>query len=176
MSLFVKNYMKEGQKLPIYGVGPYITIGMFILTAIVVILIEYVFPCGILEGIWVWIFRITGGVLIVTGMLVWFIGAIRSDMDKNITENILKTDGIYGWVRNPMYSGWWLIITGTSFMWHNVWMLAMIIVNWTIMTVALKNTEEKWLKDLYGQEYEEYLKRVNRCIPWKRRNKRDFRD
>ena len=25
------------------------------------------------------------------------------------------------------------------------------------MTVALKNTEEKWLKDLYGQEYEEYL-------------------
>ena len=90
-------------------------------------------------------------------------------MDRNITENILKTDGIYGWVRNPMYSGWWLIITGTSFMWHNVWMLAIILVNWTIMTVALKNTEEKWLKDLYGQEYEEYLKHVNRCIPWRRK-------
>ena len=39
-------------------------------------------------------------------------------------------------------------------------------INWLIMTIALKNTEEKWLLDLYGNEYEEYKKRVNRCIPW----------
>jgi len=27
------------------------------------------------------------------------------------------------------------------------------------------NTEEKWLKDLYGKEYIDYCKEVNRCIP-----------
>ena len=37
---------------------------------------------------------------------------------------------------------------------------------WLEMTIVLKNTEEKWLKDLYGEEYVEYCKNVNRCIPW----------
>ena len=27
-------------------------------------------------------------------------------------------------------------------------------------------TEEKWLRDLYGKQYEDYCNRVNRCIPW----------
>lgn len=27
-------------------------------------------------------------------------------------------------------------------------------------------TEEKWLFNLYKQDYADYLKRVNRCIPW----------
>ena len=27
-------------------------------------------------------------------------------MDENIMENHLKTNGIYAWVRIPMYSGW----------------------------------------------------------------------
>lgn len=84
-------------------------------------------------------------------------------------EYSLKTDGIYAWVKNPMYSGWWMLITGISLMWHNVWLLASPLINWGIMTVVLKNTEEKWLLDLYGNEYAEYKKRVNRCIPRQRR-------
>lgn len=30
----------------------------------------------------------------------------------------------------------------------------------------MKHTEEKWLAALYGREYADYCKRVNRCIPW----------
>ena len=43
------------------------------------------------------------------------------------------------------------------------------VIDWLIITVALINTEEKWLLDLYGDEYAEYKKHVNRCIPWKRK-------
>ncbi len=35
----------------------------------------------------------------------------------------------------------------------------------------MKNTEEKWLLELYGIEYANYCKRVNRCIPWFSKNK-----
>jgi len=87
-------------------------------------------------------------------------------MDESIAENKLQTGGIYAWVRNPMYSGWWMAITGLSLMWHNFMVLPFVVVNWIILTVVLKNTEEKWLLNLYGKEYEEYKKRVNRCIPW----------
>ena len=68
-------------------------------------------------------------------------------------------------VRNPMYSGWWMILSGIGLMWHNVTLLAIIPINWGIMTVALKNTEEKWLLNLYGQEYRDYCKQVSRFLP-----------
>ncbi len=102
----------------------------------------------------------------IIGLAVWYIGALRSDMDESITENRLQTKGIYSWVRNPMYSGWWMALSGITCMWHNAWMLLLPLIDWGIMTVALINTEEKWLINLYGKEYEDYKKRVNRCIPW----------
>ena len=164
----MKNYVKEGQKLPLYGVGPYIVYGMAAVTAVGIILFSYVFRIGTLSSPWTYIFRISGGFLIAIGATVWFIGALRSGMDENIAENKLKTDGIYAWVRNPMYSGWWFMITGISLMWVNVWILITPFINWLIMTIALKRTEEKWLLDLYGEEYVAYLRQMNRCIPWKR--------
>ena len=162
----LKNYMKEGQKLPLFGVGPYIVYGMASVNVIGIILFGYVFKVGILTAPWTLIFRIAGGLLIALGLTVWYIGSMRSDMDDSITENRLQTKGIYSWVRNPMYSGWWIALSGGLLFWHNAWMLILPVVDWLIMTLALINTEEKWLSDLYGDEYAEYKKRVNRCIPW----------
>ena len=163
-----KNFVKEGQKLPLFGIGPYLITGMSVLTLNSIVFCGYVYRIGILNGIWVWVFRIAGIILSALGVLVWYSGALGSGMDKNISENRLKTDGIYAWVRNPMYSGIWLFITGISFMWHNLYMIHVFFLNWGIMTFVLKNTEEKWLADLYGDEYEKYKCRVNRCIPGKK--------
>ncbi len=76
--------------------------------------IGHVFKIGILDSPWILIFRIVGGLLIVLGIAVWFIGAVKSDMDASITENKLQTKGIYAWVRNPMYSGWWMALSGIT--------------------------------------------------------------
>ena len=162
----LKNYVKEGQKLPMFGVGPFIVYGMIVLNIIGIVLFGYVFKIGILDKPWTVIFRIVGAFLIIFGFVVWFIGSLRSDMDASITENRLQTKGIYSWVRNPMYSGCWIAISGGILMWHNAWLLIFPFIDWVIMTVALINTEEKWLLDLYGEEYAEYKRRVNRCIPW----------
>ena len=163
----LKNYNKDGQKLPLFGIGPYMIFGMGLVTLIGIILFGYVFKIGILEMPWIMVFRITGALLIVSGIFIWFIGAVRSDMDDHIESNKLKTSGIYAWVRNPMYSGWWIAFAGITFMWHNIWMLVLPVINWIIMTITLINSEEKWLLDLYGAEYETYKTKVNRCIPWK---------
>ncbi|MCR4789346.1 MAG: isoprenylcysteine carboxylmethyltransferase family protein [Lachnospiraceae bacterium] len=162
----LKNYVNEDQKLPLFGVGPYIIYGIAMLNIIGLILIGYVFKIGTLDAPWILIFRIVGTVLIVLGIAIWYIGALKSDMDESITENKLQTKGIYSWVRNPMYSGWWIALSGILLMWHNVWMLILPVIDWIIVTIALINTEEKWLLDLYGDEYAEYKKRVNRLIPW----------
>ena len=165
----MKNYIKEGQKLPLFGVGPYIVYGMAMVTILGIVLFSYVLKVGMLNAPWTYIFRVTGGIFVALGAIIWYIGALRSDMNNSIAENKLKTDGIYAWVRNPMYSGWWILITGISLMWANAWILITPVINWMIMTIALKKTEEKWLLDLYGDQYVAYLKQVNRCIPWKRK-------
>lgn len=163
----LKNYNRDGQKLPLFGIGPYMILGMGVVNLIGIILFGYVFRIGILNAPWIIMFRIMGALLIVSGILVWFIGAVCSDMDNHIESNKLKTDGIYAWVRNPMYSGWWIAFAGITLLWHNVWMLVLPVINWIIMTITLINSEEKWLMDLYGNDYETYRTKVNRCIPWK---------
>ena len=139
----MKNYVKEGQKLPLYGVGPMIVFGMGVVIAIGIILFAYIWKIGVLETPWVLLCRLAGVLLIVPGLTVWFIGALRFDMDASIPENRLQTSGIYAWVRNPMYSGWWLLFAGISLQWHNVWILRTIPANWVILTVTLKLIEEK---------------------------------
>ena len=38
-----------------------------------------------------------------------------------------------------------------------------IIILCTVVGIVLS---EKWLYNLYGEEYAPYCKKVNRCIPW----------
>lgn len=165
----MKNYVNEKQKLPMFGIGPYLVLGMGILTLIGMILSGNILKSGILYGIWIIVFRIVAILLMIAGIFVWYKGAFGSNMDESITENRLMTEGIYSWVRNPMYSGWWIFMIGLILLLHNAWLLVIPVINWGIMTVVLKNTEEKWLLDLYEKEYEDYKKRVNRCIPYKRK-------
>jgi len=161
----MKNYVKDDQKLPIYGIGPYLVITMGILTVIGIVLSGNVLESGIMEGTWVYLFRVMGALFIAIGIYIWMNGAVRSDIDADIADNKLKTDGIFACVRNPMYSGFWFLFLGISLMWHNAWLIVVFLINWMIMTVVLKNTEEKWLQEVYGDDYIEYKKHVNRCVP-----------
>ncbi len=161
----LKNYIKEDQKLPLFGVGPHIVVAMAAVTIIGIVLFGYVFKIGNVDKPWSVIFRTAGVILIIAGIVIWLISAFCSGMDESIAENKLKTDGIYALTRNPMYNGWWLMISGITLMWGNAFMLILPFVNRLIMTVILINTEEKWLSDLYGDEYNEYKRKVKRFIP-----------
>lgn len=66
----LKNHTKEGQKLPLFGIGPYLIYGMGVFTAICIVLFAYVFKVGNLSGNWIWIFRITGSVFIILGFII----------------------------------------------------------------------------------------------------------
>ena len=48
----------------------------------------------------------------------------------------------------------------------NLWLLVLPFIFWGLMAFMMKRTEEKWLHNLYGAEYDAYCKRVNRTWPW----------
>lgn len=154
----------QKEHLPVYGVGP--IYGVCIIAAT---LIGIILSC--MNVIPAWNFSVLKvpciiiGILIAfTGFLVWFKAALR--IDKYIVSNKLCTDGIYAIVRNPCYSGIMLMCTGALFIANNLFLLFLPVIYWMVMTVLMKHTEEKWLYDLYGKEYADYCKKVNRCIPW----------
>lgn len=76
------------------------------------------------------------------------------------------TTGVYAYVRNPVYSAFLMMCTGALLLANNVFLLILPVIYWIFLTVLMKCTEEKWLANLYGREYVEYCKKVNRCIPF----------
>ena len=96
---------------------------------------------------------------------MWYSAVVKSRIDARIKENTLVTDGIYAHVRNPIYSAFLFICSGAILIACNLYLLILPPVFLLYLIVFIKNTEEKWLYNVYGEEFENYCKRVNRCIP-----------
>ena len=158
--------------LPLYGPGPAYVATILILTVVGIALsLTRVIPfAAVPDGAPSLAFKVLGALLIVGGVALWLAAVKGAQIDDNIEANTLVTTGAYGVVRNPIYSAFALVCTGAILICGNLWLLVLPFVFWAFMTILMKQTEEKWLAELYGREYEEYCKRVNRCIPWFPRN------
>lgn len=158
--------MKKEKHLPMYGVGPVYVIVIITLTAAAVFLGRFdLFRAGLIPAAKI-PFIIIGALLIAFGIFLWCGAVFRSKIDDGISENKLVTSGVYSLCRNPIYTAFMLACTGALFISGNVFFLPLFFVYWIFMTVLMKNTEEKWLLDLYGKEYSDYCGKVNRCIPF----------
>ena len=54
-----------------------------------------------------------GFLLVAVGAALWFLAVFRAKIDDGITNNHLVTDGVYALVRNPIYSAFLSVCTGT---------------------------------------------------------------
>ena len=113
-------------------------------------------------GIWNWI---GGGIFLVIA-LIFGIPAIsinwRTAPDSKM---ILKTDGIYGVVRNPIYLTDILFSLGFAVMFGSIIGVALIPI-WWIAYLCIVLVEEKSLERELGQPYLDYKKKVKgRIIP-----------
>ena len=164
----MRDYVNKEQKMPLYGIGPFLIFSIALLSLLGIVLSFNLLLGGEVYGAGKYIFYVVAGILIFLGLLIWFFGAVHSDVDSYIKENRLKTDGIYAWTRNPMYTGWWFVLIGILLFRHNLWTLPLIPIQWELLSMVLKRTEERWLKELFGKEYEQYCKKVNRLMPCKK--------
>ncbi len=162
----MKETENKQKHLPVIGVGPLIVIPQLVVTVLAIILSEM----GIIYSLQIkelkTPFIIIGIMLILLGAWLWFSSNFKVKIDACIKENNLATTGVYAIVRNPIYSAFFLVCIGALLIEANIILFVLPVVYYAYMTVFLINTEEKWLSELYGQEYEEYCKNVNRCIPW----------
>ena len=170
-----KTGMKQQQEhLALFGVGPLYGAAVIVLTAAGIVLSR----TGCLPAAGMGAFRLPamalGIALIVLGAAFWWSAVFRARVDDHIRSNTLVTTGVYAWVRNPIYTAFLMACTGALLLAGHLWLLVLPVVFWAFLTVLMKGTEERWLEDLYGQEYRDYCARVNRCIPWVPRMKKEY--
>ena len=156
-------------KMPAFGVGPMYVFTCLILTIVALCLHfkGYLYQGELNKG--KIIFIISGILLILFGIYLWLQAVIVEKINKKVKEKKLITSGVYSFVRNPVYSAFIFIFTGSLLLTANYFLLILPFIFWAFLTILMKNTEEKWLKNEFGKEYEIYLKEVNRVIPWIRR-------
>ena len=152
--------------LPLLGVGPVI-IAVQVLITVIGVIASYrgYFAAEKIELLNIPL-KIVGIGLMLFGFSMNYSAKHKSKLFEMVAENKLITTGVYSIVRNPVYSAVLLACTSAVCIANNLILFFIPVICWIYMTIFLKLTEEKWLTDLYGQEYIEYCKKVNRCIPW----------
>lgn len=155
--------------LPMYGVGP-LYVSIILITTIIFIFLSYLnfIPSYNIKELSTSIIML-GIILIIVSIYMWCKAVIKDNIDKYIIKNKLLTTGIYSYTRNPIYSAFTILSLGLILISNNYYLLILPILYYLFLTVLMILTEEKWLKEVFGSEYKEYKKKVNRIIPIKKR-------
>lgn len=99
------------------------------------------------------------------GVMVWGLSWLGKGWKRiHQAHGELVTDGIYGLMRHPQYSGLFLITVGMLIQWPTLLTLLM----WPILMVAyyqLAMREEREVMEAFPLEYEQYRQRVPAFIP-----------
>lgn len=74
------------------------------------------------------------------------------------------TSGFYRYSRNPMYLGMILMSTGCAFAFRNYFALLPTLGLYVVINYGYIIEEEKFLENLFGQEYKGYKNTVRRWI------------
>ena len=154
-----RSYPPRESHLPLYGVGPVYVAVIIAVTMAGILLSQFKIIAYLSFPIIRMVLLMIGFLLVAVGAALWFLAVFRAKIDDGITNNHLVTDGVYALVRNPIYSTFLSVCTGTLMIYGNLWLLILPVLYWLFLTVLMKCTEEKWLKNLYGAEYEEYSRR-----------------
>ena len=151
------------------GIGPVCIAIMIAFTAAGIALVKFnMLTSGDVGGGVITVLFVIAGILCIAGgIILWYAAVFSAKIDITIKSNRLETGGVYALVRNPIYSAFLFICTGSLLCCRNWYALILPPLLWLYLTVFMKLTEEKWLAERFGEEYAAYCKRVNRFIPWK---------
>ena len=152
-------------------------IGAWIITLFPIIFLFYPnivnisFPIPIFQKL---IFEIFGisitilGVLIITISIIQLGTSARFLLPKQKTK--LVTSGVYRFSRNPLYIGAYLVFIGLFLLLPSIIYLIGLFLFFILQHFRILQ-EEQFLKDTFGVEYENYMKKVGRYFPKIHKNK-----
>jgi len=103
---------------------------------------------------------------------IWLLWRSHVDLGRNWTPTLsirddhqLVTDGIFKYIRHPMYAAHLLWAVAQALMLHN-WIAGFSLLVVTIPQYLFRvNAEEQMLLDQFGEQYRNYMHRTGRILP-----------
>lgn len=157
------NILKNQYGMNIVGQGGKIILFM-LPSLIAAIFVHAYYPQIAALPEWFGFIKPVGYLLLLFGLILW--GSAVFQLITGFSKGKLVTTGAYGVVRNPIYA------SATFFIFPAV---ALISLTWVYFVPAVFlytgvmifiGEEEKQLTETFGKEYEDYLARVNRLVPF----------
>ena len=113
------------------------------------------------------IFMTIGGMLVLLCIVVFIIRGKGTPAPFDPPTEFVAT-GPYAYVRNPMYIGGFILLTGFGLYHHSLSILILSVILFAIFHLFVVFYEEPVLENQFGKSYVDYKKRINRWIPkWK---------
>ena len=114
-----------------------------------------------------WI-NMIGVVLFVLGLAIYLnarltLGRFFSEKLRLLQTHELVTIGIYGHIRHPIYTGGMFLLLGFALM-LNSFLGFLIMLLYVPLILIRIPFEEKMLKEAFGQQYIDYMKRTKKLI------------
>jgi protein-S-isoprenylcysteine O-methyltransferase Ste14 len=107
-----------------------------------------------------------GYVLLLLGLILWGVAVIQ--LLTSFSRGQLVTTGAYGVVRNPIYASVTFFVLPAVSLITLTWVYFVPSVFLYVGVMLFIGKEEKQLTEAFGKEYEDYLARVDRMIPFKK--------
>ena len=127
--------------------------------------ITFVYYAGIRDFQW------AGTLVVLSGiwLLVWcvrdFYKAGKGTLAPWEPPQKMVVVGLYRYVRNPMYVGVLILVTGWSILFHSLILLVYTGILFSAFHISILTYEEPWLYQMFGEEWLSYKCRVPRWIP-----------
>jgi protein-S-isoprenylcysteine O-methyltransferase Ste14 len=106
-----------------------------------------------------------GYVLLPFGLILWGTAVIQ--LLVGFSKGKLVTTGAYGVVRNPIYSSVTFFVLPAVALMTLTWVYFVPAVFLYAGVMIFIGTEERQLTQAFGKDYEDYLARVDRLVPFK---------
>lgn len=143
---------------------PYLAAGALVIG----LLLDWILPAYLLVNILSMTQRIVAGALLLIAGCTLPVSA--AGMFESAGTNIepwkpslrLVTKGIYRWLRNPMYVGLMLILSGIAIALASDWLLVMTVVFAVVVHFGVVVREERYLEAKFGDAYRLYKLSVPR--------------
>ncbi len=139
-----------------------------------------IYAISILSGIWLYKLwplampfaihgRLYGGIIVVIAVIIaaWSLLNFHrnnTDVRPDKPDSALITSGPYRYTRNPLYIVLSLTQITVAVWLDNLWVLLLVIPSIIVITRYAIAREERYLEQLFGQDYLDYKKRVRRWL------------
>lgn len=101
---------------------------------------------------------------ILRGMTIGLAYIIRGGRDKKVYAEKLVTEGLFNHCRNPLYVGNILMLAGVGILSNSLLYVVIVLPLFLFIYQAIVLAEENFLRNKFGQQFDEYTQKVNRWL------------